>query len=156
MTKSEFAGGMMKIEAAYKNKIARFNAEELGIWYQFLKDIDAGTFEKAIAEHIAGSAFPPTPADIIKRCEEISDKWRRYAYEVRDICLDAIHHYPSYEKCPDALIIMANIIMRYSRNIWMDIAAQMRNEIIAFVQEWEKSGQDQIIPIEKYFERYVT
>ena len=66
------------IQTAYPNFQKNGNSNDvINLWYEFFCDEPAEIIKYALRQHIAGSQFPPTIAEILKLSER--KKWALYA-----------------------------------------------------------------------------
>lgn len=66
MDKINFTQTMTILGVAYNKE---FTKEELGVWYQFFKEIDAEILKNAITNLIKTNKFMPSISEIISECE---------------------------------------------------------------------------------------
>lgn len=105
MTKDEFVVLVKGLRSAYQRENFLGAAEDVGIWYEMLKDLPYEIAHKSVISHISTNKFPPTIAEIRQGAArmvspEIPTALDAWSLVYKAICNSSYHAEEEFAKLP--------------------------------------------------------
>lgn len=146
MTTEQFKVLAKKLKLAYQRDRFLADKETTGLWFEMLNDLDEALAAEAVEAHIKTSQYPPTIADIRKRCKDIQEEESRLRNEMREIFEFSKGVYPSSQIEKDTMAYWNTLTADSSWSMRVEKAKALQADIVAFVRHAELTGSIDEIP----------
>ncbi len=143
---------MRKIQDAYANKF-RLSEGMIETWYECLNDLDANDLHRAVTAHIRESVYPPTVADLRKRCQQMNEERKSYHAELRSSCDTIVALYPYTGEDENTVRETFSRIIRQFDGDKLGRAREMEAGTARYVRKLETEQPERIITLNEFLLR---